>query len=180
MSPALSTVRRSCALLLVVATAAITADPDAAELFKTVRAKVLDNIDRTPRYTCVENIVRAQYLPPMNLRGASCAAVIESRRQHQLQGYMLWRDKLRLDVAIVDGAEMFSWAGAGKFETDSLEKLVGTGSTGSGDFASFLSSVFGDGPEAIRYRGLENDHAVFEYTVPLARSHYRYSTNGPE
>ncbi len=140
----------------------------------------MNNIGRTPRYTCGENIVRAQYLSPVIARGASCATLIEARRVHQSPGEMIWRDRLRIEVAIVDGAEMFSWAGAGKFETNSLEKLVGTGSTGSGDFGSFLASLFGSGPDVIKYRGLEDDRAVFEYKVPLSRSHYSYSSNGPE
>ncbi|HWE49081.1 MAG TPA: hypothetical protein VG273_04805 [Bryobacteraceae bacterium] len=172
---------KSCALIFVVAAAvAIAADSDANELFKKARAGVLNNIRRTPRYTCVENIVRAQYAPAVKAKAPSCAALIEARRQHRAATDMIWRDRLRLDVAVVDGAEMFSWAGAGKFETDSLDKLVGTGSTGSGDFAAFLTSIFGIGPDALRYRGLENDLAAFDYTVSLAHSHYTYGTRGVE
>jgi len=175
----MSTAVRTCAFLLAGIAALAAADSDVTELFQKARAKVLGNIARTPRYTCVENIVRVQFLSPVVAKGASCATLIEARRQHQAPGEMIWRDRLRIEVAVVDGAEMFSWAGAGKFETDSLEKLVGTGSTGSGDFASFLSSVFGNGPETIEYRGLDNGRAVFDYTVPFARSHYTYSTRGP-
>src|SRR5580658_4615235 len=110
---------RCCAILLPAIALGTAADSDVTELFRKARAKVLGNIDRTPRYTCVENIVRAQYLSPVIARGASCATLIEARRQHQSPGEMIWRDRLRIDVAIVDGAEMFSWAGAGKFETNS-------------------------------------------------------------
>jgi len=156
----------------------MTADSAATELFKKARERVLANLARTPRYTCVENIVRAQYVPASKTKVPGCAALIAARRQHQLPMEMLWRDRLHLDVAVVDGEEMFSWAGAGKFETDSLEKLVGTGSTGSGDFASFLTSVFRIGPDTVRYLGIQNDSAVFEYNVSLGRSHYTYSTRG--
>ena len=172
---------RSCALLFAaVAAAQTTTDTAVQALFDQARTRVNKNIDRTPRYTCVENIVRTQYQPPPNLRGASCSTLVEARRTRKSTGDMIRRDRLRVDVAVVNGAEMFSWAGAGKFETDNMEKLVGSGSTGSGDFVSFLSSVFGEGPDVIRYRGIEHDAARFDYNVPLAKSHYYYHTRGPE
>src|ERR1700678_502918 len=114
---------RSCALLLAAA-AASAADSDADALFQKARAKVLDNARRLPRYTCVENILRAQYMPP---RGALAAF-----RRPVSQGALAVRDRLRLDVAVVNGDEIFSWAGAGKFETHDVAKLVGRGASGSG------------------------------------------------
>ncbi len=170
----------NCAFFFAIVAAAQTTDKDVQELFTKARKRVTDNLDRTPRYTCVENITRVQYEPPVRTKGQSCAATIEARNRRQPAGTAAWRDRLRIDVAVVDGQEMFSWAGDGKFETSDLEKLIGTGSTGSGDFASFLTSVFGDGPEVIRYRGLDHGSALFEYNVPLARSHYTYHTRGPE
>ena len=95
------------------------------------------------------------------------------------RGALMLRDRLRLDVAVVDGGEIFSWAGAGKFETHDVDKLVGDGASGSGEFGSFLASVFGGAPDAIRYAWLRNDLAQFEYNVPVAKSNYRYRTNGP-
>jgi hypothetical protein len=166
--------------LLVTAAAAQTTDTAVRELFLKARAKVLLNIDKTPRYTCVENVVRTQYVLPRRATGASCAWLIRTRPEHPLPSNMIWRDRLRVDVAVVEGNEMFSWAGAGKFETDNMETLVGTGSTGSGDFISFLTSVFGDGPDVIKYLGLENNAARFDYNVPLEKSHYHYHTRGPE
>jgi len=166
---------RSCALLLAVATAASTADPDAEELFRQTRDKVLDNARRMPRYTCVETISRTQYHPPDEPE--NCESLAAGRQI--TRGRLAVRDRLRLDVAVVDGGEIFSWAGAGKFETHDVDKLVGDGASGSGEFGSFLASVFGGAPDAIRYAGLHNDLAQFEYNVPVAKSNYRYRTTGP-
>ena len=79
---------------------------------------------------------------------------------------------------------MFSWAGARAFETSSLGDLALSGSTGSGSFSSFLSSVFGPDAQAFRYAGEQETSlgrlAAFTYTVPLAKSHYSYSTHAGE
>src|SRR5580658_6511601 len=169
---------RSCALLLAVATAASTADPEAEELLKQARVKVLDNARRMPRYTCVETVSRTQYQPPDS--PSTCQALVAMRRLMPTRGALMLRDRLRLDVAVVDGGEIFSWAGAGKFETHEIDKLVGGGASGSGEFGSFLSSVFSNAPDPMRYAGMNtvmnNSFALFEYNVPLARSNYRYQT----
>jgi hypothetical protein len=168
----MSVALRSCALLLAVATAARTADPDVEDLFRQAREKVLDNTRRMPRYTCVETISRTQYRPPDS--PSTCQSLIAMRRLAPTHGNPIMRDRLRLDVAVVDGGEIFSWAGAGKFETHDVGQLVGGGASGSGEFSSFLASVFGSAPDAIRYAGLRNSLGLFEYNVPVAKSNYRY------
>jgi hypothetical protein len=169
---------RSCALLLAVATAATTADPVVEELFKQAREKILDNAHRMPRYTCVETISRTQYQAPSG-SPPNCQSLVATRRLMPSHGIPTLRDRLRLDVAVVDGGEIFSWAGAGKFETHDVEKLVGNGASGSGEFGGFLAGVFGSAPDAIRYAGRRNDFALFEYNVPVANSSYRVHTTGP-
>ncbi|MGA2715867.1 MAG: hypothetical protein ABSG41_22420 [Bryobacteraceae bacterium] len=168
---------RSCAVLLAAATAASTADPVAEELFQRAREKVLDNTRRMPRYTCVETIYRTQYRPPDN--AASCESLIAMRRLATSRGNLMARDRLRLDVAVVEGREIFSWAGARRFETHDVSELVGSGASSSGEFGFFLASVFGSAREAFRYGGRRNDFAIFEYNVPAAKSSYSYRAYGP-
>ncbi len=166
----------SCALLLAAATAASTADSEASELFHRVRAKVLEEVSHVPRYTCVQTINRAQYRPQYGTRPANCRDMIAARKQLASLGYLISRDRVRLDVAIMDGAETFSWAGARRFETSHVDDLVTSGTTGSGEFVSFLISIFGPDTNAIsRLRP-----TVFAYNIPAEKSHYRYRTNGPE
>jgi hypothetical protein len=169
---------RTCALLLAVSAAATTADSDADELFNKTRAKVLDNTRRMPRYTCVETVSRSQYLPPDS--PSDCQSLVTMQRLIPTRGRLMEHDKLRLDVAVVESGEIFSWAGAGKFETTDVGNLTGGGASGSGEFGSFLASVFGSAPDAVRYTGLSQDFARYEYNVPLAKSTYHFHTNGPE
>ncbi len=167
---------RGFALVLVLAATAAGASSEADELFRKVRDKALDSARRMPRYTCVENISRTQYRPAPG-SPSTCAALITMHRLVNARGALAVRDKLRLDVAVVDKGEIFSWAGAGKFETPDIDKLVGGGVSGSGEFGSFLGSVFGGAPDVIRYLGLRNDSASFEYNVPLAKSSYTYRSS---
>jgi len=167
---------RSWVVLMAVATAASTADPEPQELFRKVRAKVLDDVSHVPRYTCVQTVNRAQYRPQYGRKPASCRAMIAARKQLTSPGYLIVRDRLRLDVAVVDGAETFSWAGARRFETSHIDELVKSGATGSGEFVSYLMSIFGSDTDSISYLG----QSLFGFNVPLEKSHYRYSTDGPE
>jgi hypothetical protein len=167
---------QSCVVLLAVATAASSADPDPQELFRKVRARVLDDVSHVPRYTCVQTVNRAQYRPQYGTRPASCGAMIAARRQLTSYGFLIVRDRLRLDVAVVDGAEAFSWAGARRFETSHVDELVKSGATGSGEFVSYLISIFGNDTDSISYLG----QSLFAFHVPLEKSHYTYRTSGPE
>jgi hypothetical protein len=157
--------------------AGYAADPQA--LFNHARAKVLANLNKTPRYTCVETIQR-EVRRTIRTR-ERCSPVAVSAASDD-SGLVLWRDRLRLDVAVIDGNETFAWAGARRFETDDVDKLVGGGATGTGDFSGFVASVFGADARHFRYTGEDNTPAGrmarFEYEVPRSSSHYRYRTNG--
>jgi len=170
----------SCALILLACAAAITADSPAQVLFNRLREKVRGDVDKSPRYTCVETVARKQYRPPLGGMRSSCAAIIAARARLDSPGLETWHDRLRLDVGVGESSEIFSWAGAKSFETGDMQDLALSGATGSGDFGSFLASVFGPDAEQFRYNGEQDTPvgklAAFEYRVPLAKSHYSYRT----
>jgi hypothetical protein len=169
-------------ITLLLCTAARTADSPAQVLFNRLRENVRGALERVPRYTCVQTITRTRHYPQYGSRPNSCAALIATRAQLPSAGLLLWHDRLRLDVAVGDKSEMFSWAGARQFETNSLGDLALSGSTGSGSFSSFLSSVFGPDAQDFRYTGEQDTSlgylAAYTYAVPFAKSHYSYSTHG--
>jgi hypothetical protein len=171
-------------MTLLVCTAARTADSPAQVLFNRLRENVRSALGRVPRYTCVQTVTRTQHHPQYGNRPNSCAALIRARDGLNSPGLLLWHDRLRFDVAVGEKAEMFSWAGARQFETNSLGDLALSGSTGSGGFSSFLSSVFGPDAQDFRYTGEQDTPlgrlAAYTYSVPFGKSHYSYSTHkGP-
>ncbi|HEY1411237.1 MAG TPA: hypothetical protein VGF36_03810, partial [Rhodopila sp.] len=171
-------------LLLIVCAVAVTADSPAQILFDRLRARVRQDVANAPRYTFVETIERKRYRPQLGGPRSSCQAMIEARAQLESPGLEVWHDRLRLDVAVGEDSEMFSWAGAKQFETGDIQDLAASGSTGTGDFGAFLASVFGADGDRFRYNGEQETSlgrlAAFEYEVPLARSHYSYATSGRE
>jgi hypothetical protein len=165
---------RSCVVLLAAFTAASTADPDGEGLLRKVRARVLNDISRVPRYTCVQTVDRAQYAPMSGPEPQSCSAAIAARKQLLSPGYVVWRDRIRLDVTVLGGEETFSWAGARRFETRHVDDLVASGVTGNGEFASFLTSVFGGDADVTSFVS----PSLFMFDMPLAKSHFTYRSRG--
>ncbi len=167
-----------CAYAIAGVTALWATDSIAQILFNKVKDSVVDNIKNFPRYTCVQTVVRSQFiLPPA---GTSCAIAIANNERNNREAILSWHDRLRLDVAVGEKSEMFSWAGATKFESGNVSELVSKGASGSGEFGSFLSSVFGGQGENFLYRGLKDlpfgRMAAFDFTVPLAKSHYQFTS----
>ena len=171
----------ACALLLAAATVASTAASSPQEIFNAAREQVFDNIRRAPRYTCIENITRAQFRPQYAGKLTTCPAYTQAHDRSTTPGALRWHDRLRLDVAVLNGQETFAWAGARKFESAQLDDLVAGGTTGTGDFFSFLIAVFNKDADRINYAGSQQTPfgllTAFNYNVPLDRSHYQYHTS---
>src|SRR5665213_2200104 len=109
------------ALILAACAAAILAETPAQVLFNRLRAKVRADVDKSPRYTCVETIVRTQYRPPLGGSRSGCASMIAARAKLSSPGLETWHDRLRLDVAVVATSEMFSCAESPQFAEGALD-----------------------------------------------------------
>jgi hypothetical protein len=94
-----------------------------AALLRRVIETMRHALARMPDYTCTEFITRSVGDgTPLRVRTL---------------------ERLRLQVAIVGGKELFSWPGAAPFERDDPHDIVGGGLTGTGDYAGFSRAVFG-------------------------------------
>ena len=90
-------------------------------------------------------------------------------------------DRLRLDVAVGANGEMFSWHGQKSFQTEEIDRLVTAGPVSSGNYFSFLASIFVESVAKIDFVGFRKDGdrqvAVFQYAVPLAKSGFETRTS---
>ena len=149
--------------------------PDAEEVLRRVRARLLSDLERLPRYTCVQTITRQYY---RRSESPSCSALIAAHenRQHKLNPAG-W-DRLRLEVAIVEGNNVFSWVGEPHFGSGTLEQLGGRGPLGSGDFGPFLHSILSRA--LVTFKGeipADNRRLLaFSYDMPAANSKYMVQT----
>ena len=150
-----------------------SAAEDARTLLLEVRKKVMLTIGRLPRYLCTETIDRATFQPDGNPVVRSCGELLGAKK---LKRRPSTSDRLRLDVAVSNGGEMFSWVGENHFHDRSLGDLVGSGATSTGAFSSFLSSIFGNTSADFTYEGNADDNgrAVvrFGFSMPLEKSGY--------
>jgi len=155
---------------------ALCGELDHVALLNQARAKILENIKRLPKYTCLQTVQRFRFEAFPRVRVSSCGYV-QDRMKAQPSMKLAWTDRFKLDVTVSEGAEIFSWAGAQQFQSEYVEKIVGGGMTGTGDFGPFLMSIFGGGASGYDYLGLEQDKgrafAVYRYRVPISTSHYQ-------
>ncbi len=133
-------------LLLLSVAAEVQGQPDPAELLKLAQAKIVDSLNRLPRYMCTQTIDRSVYVPDVPLAEKPCDENGPGRSLHLLSS-----DRLRLDVSTVSTGEMYSWVGQRRFDDRDLLEMVDYGSIETGEFAAFLSEIF------------QGDHARFTY-----------------
>jgi len=168
-------------ILGAVASIAVCGEIDQAALLDRARAKIVENIERLPKYTCLQTVHRSRFQLFRAVQVSSCGQVtVSSAAKIRPQLLLAWTDRFKLDVTVSDGAEIFSWAGARQFQSEDVEKIVGAGMAGTGDFGPFLMSIFGGSASAYDYLGLEQnkgrEFAVYGYHVPVSTSHYQIKT----
>jgi len=156
---------------------------DPTALLRQAHAKILENIQRLPKYTCVQTVRRYRFQAVPAVHVAGCVQAQDSTgAKIQPRLVETWSDRFKLDVTVSEGEEIFSWVGAHRFQSGDVQKIVGGGMAGTGDFGPFLISIFGGTVSKYEYLGPEDEQgrtfAVYRYRVTLADSHYQVKT-GP-
>jgi len=171
----------SLVLLLSFASGQTTPpEPSPAELFHIVRTRLIAEMNRQGRFTCVQNINRQIYSPGYR-QSEGCSAVLSdrARRKHDLP--MLSSERLRLEVALADNREIHSWPGAAEFNEDEIRRLTNSGPLGAGDFATFIPGIFG-GSATVRFESHRTVDGrtlfVYSFDVPESASNYHIATAG--
>jgi len=154
---------RLWAWILLSAPLIANAQPLAPEvlLLAKIKRHMETVLSRLPNYTCRETIER-------------------SRREAKSKKFRLV-DALQLEVAVVEGKELFSWPGEREFKDRDLRELAPTGAIGNGSFALHARSVFLSQAPTIVYHGEEESNGRkahrYDFTVPQFRSGYRIRIN---
>jgi hypothetical protein len=138
----------------VVAIAANAQTPSAeSSLLDRVRARTDENLRRLPNYTCTETIERT----------------LRAGRKGRLRP----KDTVQLNVAYVEGRELFGRLGDHRIDQPDIGQFVDR-PIGNGQFALFVKSIFvGQGgmfgsPVKTKIEGKQAFR--FDYTIPLSDS----------
>ena len=154
------------------------AEHDPAEVLKRVTDKVVTNGRRLPKYTCVETVTRDFFAPAAGTPPRACSVLVAQKQPPpDVALRPVMTDRLRLDVTMVVGGEIFSWVGARQFDTAGIEHLVRNGPIGTGAFGGFLDVVFRFDAPKITFEKyvLEDGRSLMEFSfeVLMANSHYQ-------
>jgi len=145
-------------MLRAFAIAALMAQPLPREVLLLARTKLhmSDVLTRLPNYTCLETIER-------------------STRSSAKKRFDLV-DALQIEVAVVDGKELFSWPGEREFKERDLREIAPTGAIANGSFALHARTVFMSSRPVIKYRGDEplngRNTERFEFEISRVSSGY--------
>ncbi|HTU45667.1 MAG TPA: hypothetical protein VMF91_11430 [Bryobacteraceae bacterium] len=152
-----------------------SATDDWREVLSRVRENIARQIEKSTNYTCVETVDRTSFRSSLDLL-PGCA--YEAKTPDRVKNM---HDRLRLDVAVSEGKEIFSWYGQNKFSGSStIDDVVRRGAVSSGEFIGFLENIFVHGGIRFEYDGRGVVDGVttylFNYVVPLSSSGYHVGT----
>lgn len=181
VAPALAIVALTCVAVNAMA------QVDATQLLQLGADRVKSNAAALRRLTCEEQTSRELYLPPKDVGSAGGSkGVTNSSTVLPLPALMsaslqerklLWTDRLRVELSLFEGKDMFSWPDGGTFNSGSLDSLVRFGATLSGVLGAFDLSVLMDdvNPNVFRYKQTFQSRgatvAEYTYSVSPEKSH---------
>jgi len=133
------------------------------------------------KYACVETVERRYFEPAPGFAPAAGAAPRSCSQVPAGGGENAGRleavDRLRLDVTVSDGREIYSWPGATRFDTRDVGDIIREGPIGTGSFGTHLLAVFNN--PRVRYEFAGEQTAAgrrlleYRFHVPLDASQYR-------
>ncbi|HEV7521749.1 MAG TPA: hypothetical protein VGP89_11675 [Candidatus Angelobacter sp.] len=149
--------------------------PDPRAVLQRTGERLLTDLQRMPRYTCVQTITRTYYQGKHQFERPSCSSLISAHNARKKKLPVEGWDRLRLEVALVEGSSVYSWVGAPRFTDDTLDKLAGSGPLGSGDFGVFLNGILRRATLAFQAERVVDGSRLFEYSyeMPIGKSSYR-------
>src|SRR5258708_874262 len=187
------------ALILALAAAgAVRAQTAPDDLMARVRAKLTETIARQESYSCTQTVERVLYesgrgqalstpfdaalagggrpglsaggvysVPP----GRDCDAFEKKLLDRSSSSQRLSNGRLRLDVAISGGEEIYSFPGDNQFEPQRLAEVTNRDLSSNGNFGGYLARIFGAHAAELTSRGevTENGRRLLQFGFGLER-----------
>jgi len=151
-----------------LAIAAFAQDP--SETLERARDKMLAEVPSQPRYSCIETIDRKYFSREATaIPRPSCERLSADRKNGRSRLRLDATDRLRVEVAVTQGREIYSWTRPGSFSY-SVEQILQFGPIGTGAFAVHLIDIFSN--PSVRFRVLPEVNKILQYgfRVPIEAS----------
>lgn len=160
---------RKVAWALLACTArGVAADPEA--VLDQARKRLQSLTHSLSNYACIETVERRYYRP---VEPPVCSPEAAFSANAKLES----TDRLRLEVTVSEGREIYSWPGATRFDSRDIDDIIRQGPIGTGSFGTHLLGIFDTPGVAFHYTAERSHqgHTVLEYQfhVPREASHYR-------
>jgi hypothetical protein len=140
------------------------------DVLHQIRENVAQQIVRANNYICVQDVSRYYYTA--KTEDAPC-----EQPAHVPDVPLTLQDRLRLDVTVSEGNEIYAWHGQDKFSSKSLIDIVGRGPVSSGGFTGYLHNIFISAGVAFTYHPpTQVDGELtykFDFHVPEKVSRYQ-------
>lgn len=160
-------------------------DPD--RLLKLAVQRVKENTVALSRLTCEEHTSRAYYVAPSPKAAKESAEKLAESKDSAaslpplltltLDGKnLLWSDRIRVELSLFNGRDVFSWPGGASFDSD-LDNLVTNGATLSGVLGPFDLSLLANDTDPGLFHfertltALGVTLAEYSYEIAVAKSH---------
>jgi hypothetical protein len=139
------------------------------DVLPRIRANVAAQIARATNYECVETIERSYYI--VHGRQGTCGQLAAHAKTEPFLS-----DRLRLDVAVSNNLEIYSWHGANRFTSSRIDSVVHSGPISSGGFVGYLRNIFLEPGVMFIYQGTSSEELReiyhFDYRVPMQHTFY--------
>jgi hypothetical protein len=158
---------------------------DPEEVLSQARSRLQSMARSLSKYACIETIERRYYQPareadaPARSQAPASACALVKADQYSGRGAprLDTIDRLRLEVTVSEGREIYSWPGATRFDTRNMDEIIRRGPIGTGSFGAHLLAIF-DNPGVVFQFSSEQVSGLqtlleYRFHVPLEASQYR-------
>jgi hypothetical protein len=132
--------------------------PDSVLTLAHVKQRMSGMLAQTTNYTCLVTMERASQSAP-------------NKPFRRL-------DTVRFEIANAAGRELFAWAGADRFEDQSIQTALPYGVSSTGEYALHARAVFTDGYASMQFAGRDHDALRWNFVIPLFGSGWTISNRG--
>ena len=148
-----------------------------ASPLEELRTRMRRTLEQVPNYACAMVMERGEMAPRTGRDYAKAEARAERMRSALPAPVYDRIDRIRMDVAMIGGRELFSWPGESAFSERPLAEMIGYGAASTGDYALHAGNLFLEPQTQFQAAGSEmlDGREVERYVYAVAEAESRFA-----